>query len=745
MTGDEQHVLDRLADRFGIEAEYDDIYGRRHVVSADTKRAILSAMGIQTGSLEAMRTELGTQEDRLWRQPCDTVLVARVGSTPVWSFRMPVSPGQEDTVVIEWTLRDEAGHDVADEKLGPGFQPAEEHAVGGQRYLRFDLAIPSGLGIGYYTLRVRGLSKNGSVSGDLLVIITPGRCYAPPALQTDARAWGVSVQVYALRSATGWGAGDYGDLQTCVDWAGGALGAGIVGVNPLHVLKNTRPYHISPYSPDSRLFLNTLYIDVERIPEFRDSPEAKRMVEDPGFQARLQAARKSETVDYDEVRTLKHQALDVIFTGFEAGQFQQEEGMRQPRTDRARAFEDYCRQEGESLLTFALFQALQEHFSARSPSLSMWQDWPKSYRTPASAVCRRFLKSHRHRVRFYQYLQWIAHEQLNAVAQRTRELGMSIGLYHDLALGSDRGGTDAWACQPLFALGADSGCPPDAFSPEGQNWGLPPVIPHQLRATRYRMFIDLLRKNARYGGAIRLDHVMALFRLFWIPRGMPASAGAYVRYHREELLGILALESVRLKCVIVGEDLGTVPDGVRERLADAGVLSYRVFYFERRPDGEWKAPGEYPRQALAVVTTHDLPTLTGFWRGTDVDLRRSLGLYRDDAASHQAMDERQRDKAGVLQALAREGLLPSSVAGGSTESELTPDLCEAIHRYLAHAPSMLMLVTLEDLLGEAKQINLPGTLDSYPNWSYKSSHTLDEASREPLAERLASVLRSIRP
>lgn len=742
MTGDEQHLLDRLAERFGIDSQYDDIYGRRHVVDADTKRAILSAMGIRTESLEAMNEQLETLDEELWRQPCDTVLVARAGSTPTWSFRMPVPAGLDETVVIEWTVRDEAGHDVADEKIGPELRPAEDRTVGGHRYLRFDLAIPSGLGIGYYDLRVRGRSKKGSVSGALLLILTPGRCYEPPALQAGARVWGVSVQVYALRSATDWGAGDFGDLKSCVEWAA-ALGAGIVGLNPVHGLKNSRPYHISPYSPDSRLFLNTLYIDVERIPEYRDSPAARRVVQESGFQSRLQAVRKSEIVDYDEVRTLKQQALEAVFADFDARQFEPRAGARDPRTDRARAFDAYCRQEGEALQTFALFQALHEHFSARSPSLSMWQDWPATYRTPSSPACRRFQKSHRQRVRFYQYLQWIAHEQLNAAAARARESGMPIGLYHDLALGSDRGGTDAWAFQSLFALGADCGCPPDAFSPEGQNWGLPPIIPHQLRASRYRLFIDLLRKNGRYGGAIRLDHVMALFRLFWIPRGMPASAGAYVRYQWEELLGILALESVRLECVIVGEDLGTVPDFVRERLADAGVLSYRVFYFERRTDGEWKTPGEYPRRALAVVTTHDLPTLIGFWRGSDVELRRHLGVYGDDAASHRAMEERVREKDGIVRALEREGLMPSS--GGSAAPDLTADLSEAIHRYLARSPSMLMLATLEDLLGEAKQINLPGTLDSYPNWSHRSSHTLDEACREPRAERLAAVLRAERP
>jgi len=744
MTGDEQHLLDRLADRFGIDSQYDDIYGRRHVVGADTKRAILSAMGIRTDSLEGMTTQLEMLDDAQWREPCDTVLVVRAGSTPTWSFRMPVPAGSDDTLVIEWTVRDEAGHDVADEKIGPGCRPAEERTVAGQRYLRFDLAIPSALGIGYYDLRVRGRLKKGAVSGNLLLIITPGRCYEPPALQAGARVWGVSVQVYALRSTTDWGVGDFGDLLHCVEWAARTLRAGMVGLNPVHVLKNSRPYHISPYSPDSRLFLNTLYIDVERIPDYRESPDARRVVQESGFQSRLHAVRKNEIVDYDEVRTLKQHALEVVFADFEARHFEQRAGAREPRTDRARAFEDYCQNEGEALQTFALFQALYEHFSARSQSLSMWQDWPATYRNPASPACRRFQKSHRHRVRFYQYLQWIAHEQLSTAAAGAREFGMPIGLYHDLALGSDRGGTDAWVFQSLFALGADCGCPPDAFSPEGQNWGLPPIIPHQLRASRYRLFIDLLRRNGRYGGALRLDHVMALFRLFWIPRGMPASAGAYVRYQWEELLGILALESVRLECMIVGEDLGTVPDFVRERLADAGVLSYRVFYFERRPDGEWKAPGEYPRRALAVVTTHDLPTLTGFWRGADVDLRRRLGVYGDDAASHGAMEERLREKDGILRALEREGLMPSS-AGSSAAPDLTPDLSEAIHRYLARSPSMLMLATLEDLLGEARQINLPGTVDTYPNWSYKSSHTLDEARREPRAERLAAVLRAERP
>lgn len=300
--------------------------------------------------------------------------------------------------------------------------------------------------------------------------------------------------------------------------------------------------------------------------------------------------------------------------------------------------------------------------------------------------------------------------------------------------------------QSVLSLDADCGAPPDAFAPEGQNWGLPPINPVALRRSRYELLIQLLRKNMRFGGAIRLDHVMALCRLFWIPKGKSATEGTYVHYPFEDLLAIIALESVRSKTVVIGEDLGTVPDWVRDHLAKAGVLSYRVFYFERRGDGSWKSPNEYPQQALAVVTTHDLPTLSGFWSGEDIQLRAGLGAFSDDASRRQAWGERQRDKGRMLAALKQEALLPSDVSDDpAAVPAMTPALCRAIHTYLSRTPCWLVLANLEDGLEEISQTNLPGTVENHPNWKRKYASRIDNLLDDARVRELGATLRSTRP
>lgn len=741
-----EQLVDELSTLFGIDPEYYDIFGRRHVVTLETKCAILAAMGVRTGNPAELAGELAAFHEAIWRQPCEPVLVQRVGSDGTWSFRMPGQEDVDNAVRIEWSLRDEAGRYLFTEQAGPGLQPTDSILLHDQHYWRFHLPLPAGLAAGYYDLAAVGRSSSHQVHGSLRLIIVPTHCYQPAQMATGGRFWGVSLQLYALRSARNWGVGDFTDLFQWAEWVSTELGAGIIGLNPLHALKNSRPYHISPYSPDSRFYLNALYVDVEQAPEFQQSSEAQEVAGEEGFLSCLEALRKSDTVDYERVAVMKRRVLNALFETFEELHFRTDGNRRVACTTRGEEFEHYLQDEGDALQAFALFQVLYEQFSKRSPPQPVWQDWPEAYRNPGSIESQEFFATHARQVRFHQYVQWLAHEQLRRVHERTRELAMPIGLYHDLALGSDRGGSDAWIFQSLLALGADCGCPPDAFAPEGQNWGLPPVNPHALRRTGYRMFIDLIRKNLQYGGAIRLDHVMSLFRLFWIPRGMPPSAGAYVQYPWDDLLGILALESARHHAVIVGEDLGTVPDLVRDKLHAAGVLSYRVFYFERGNDGEWKRPAMYPRQALAVVTTHDLPTLAGFWDGEDLRLRERLGFYPDESAYRRAVDERQRDKAGIARALQQEGVWPSGTDEAvALHQPLSPDLTGAIHTYVAQSPSSFMLVTLEDLVGDATQVNLPGTLDSYPNWSHKTPLTLDEVKASLQARQLATILKSARP
>jgi 4-alpha-glucanotransferase len=554
--------------------------------------------------------------------------------------------------------------------------------------------------------------------------------------------WGFCTQLYGLRSARNWGVGDFGDLSELQEWAARALGADIIGLNPLHALRNTWPYHVSPYSPESRLYLNVLYLDVERVAEYKESQAAQDILGDTGFRYRLEALRRTNLVNYEDVWSAKRKVLEALFRRFRerhlAGQLH-----LQPKTERGHAFMRFLTEEGKNLERFALFQVLSEELRRDRPSLWMWHDWPEGYRDPSSSDVEAFRRKHVERVLFHEYLQWIAAEQLREVAERGRTLGMAVGLYHDFALGSDRGGSDAWIFQDVLALQADCGAPPDAFAPEGQNWGLPPINPERLRASAYRPFVDLLRKNVQYGGGLRLDHVMALFRLFWIPRGLPPSAGAYVQYPADDLLSILALESMRHQIVIVGEDLGTVPDNIRDRLARSRVLSYRVFYFERRDNGDWKRPHDYPAQAVAVVTTHDLPTLAGYWKAEDIHLRGRLGFYRDLGTQQQALAERESDKARILATLRSEGLW----SGGETVStvpEMTDELCRMIHTYLARTPSWVVLVNLEDVIGEQEQANLPGTVETHPNWSRKLSLSLEDLRKDLRFRQLAAALGSFR-
>ncbi|MGZ8393265.1 MAG: 4-alpha-glucanotransferase, partial [Nitrospira sp.] len=442
----------------------------------------------------------------------------------------------------------------------------------------------------------------------------------------------------------------------------------------------------------------------------------------------------------------KRTMLDFAYRQFLTDNYTGTEPSLQPTSARGWLLERFIRDEGDSLERFALFQVLEEERRLVELAPKLWPEWPEQYRSPVSPALREFAKRHRKRVRFFQYMQWVAADQLREAKARAAQVNMTVGLYPDLALGSDRNGGEAWMLQDVLALGADCGAPPDAFAPQGQNWGFAPFHPLRLKATGYRSFVELLRKTLRQGGAIRIDHVMMLFRLFWVPRGLTAAAGAYVQYPAEDLLRLLALESMRAQTLVIGEDLGTVPDYVREQLARYKILSYRVFYFERNwNDGSFNPPSAYPEQSLAVVTTHDLPTLSGYWTGEDIRLRASLGMYPSEETQQQAQEERTRDKGHMLAALQRTGLLPSGVTDQLEQVPvMTPELCRAIHMYLATSRAWIVMANLDDVIGEVTQMNLPGTLDAYPNWSRKLSLSLEELQQDARVQMLAAAVRALR-
>ncbi|MCK6498045.1 MAG: 4-alpha-glucanotransferase [Nitrospira sp.] len=745
--GTEPELLRLLASRVGIAPDYHDIAGTHHVTGDETARAILSAMGFRAGSRDGLVASLRALDDAAWQQPCDPILLLHEGYQAVsWSLRVPVEVEEEQRVVVAWSIVDEQGTVVHRDEVGPHLPIREVREVDGRRMVRLELPLREKLGLGYYDLAVVTTGHRVGITGALRLVVAPTQCYVPESLQRGGRVWGLAVQLYALRSQTNWGVGDFGDLSRLVEWAGRDLGAGIIGLNPLHALKNTRPHHLSPYSPNSRLFLNDLYIDLEQLPEYLRSDEAQALRKSPEVQEAVERARRSDRVDAETVVQVKRRLLHCAYRQFLQDNYAEVDGIWRPSSERGRLLEAFIRDEGEPLKQFALFHVLEEERSRLDPAPALWPSWQAEYRRPNGPASDDYYRRHRDRIRFVQYVQWVAAEQLGQAKAKAAKADMAVGLYPDLALGSDRNGAEAWMLQEVLALEADCGAPPDAFAPQGQNWGFAPFHPLRLKAAGYRPFIELIRKTFRQGGAIRIDHVMMLFRLFWVPRGMSAAAGAYVYYPAEDLLKILALESVRAGTLVIGEDLGTVPDYVREQLARYKILSYRVFYFERQWDGACKPPSDYPTQSLAVVTTHDLPTLAGYWTGEDIRLRAGLGLYSDETSVRRAFEERTGDKAHILAALRQAGQLPPGTADRpEAVPVMTADLAQAIHAYLASSPAWIVMANLDDMIGEVTQMNLPGTLDAYPNWSRKLSLSLEDLQQDERVHALAAALRTLRP
>jgi (1->4)-alpha-D-glucan 1-alpha-D-glucosylmutase len=717
-VNDESALLE-LAAHHGIETGYHDIWGTWRALSTVGARTLLEALGVAAHDDDAVSVGIARAADRDWQTLLPPVVVVRDGDV----LQVPVCVDVEGLGVgLQWTVHWENGDETHGEAQPEDLQILAERDGGAQRRLALPLALD--LPPGYHRVCVR----RGATQAQTVLIHTPRRCAEVPTTRVGGRPWGVTLQLYALRSARNWGMGDFGDLAAAVD-ALAELGADMVGLNPLHALFPATPSHASPYSPASRYFLNSAYLHVESLADYRECPTAREEVESAGFQARLDALRTCELVDYEAAIPLK---LDVLRRLFE--HFRREHLAR--NTQRRRDFARFVERGGESLRRFAVFQCLHRMLQHQGH-----EAWPEQFRDSDSPAVETFARQHATDVAFQQYLQWITRAQLDEVAAHAHARGMCVGLYLDLAVGSDGHGADAWAEPGLYAQGVSVGAPPDDFSPAGQVWGLPPWRPEALRETAYEPFARCLRANMRNAGAIRIDHVLGLMRLFWVPAGADTAQGAYVRYHLEELLAIMALESRRAGCVVVGEDLGTVPPEVRGALHELGVLSYRVLYFEKHWDGDhsFRQPDHYPELALVTVSTHDLATFSGYWTGRDLDIRDALDLFPSPEMAARQRETRRHDRERLLQALERQGLLPDGV---DARSGAPPEeaLMAAVHRYLARTPAALFSVQLEDLLGEVEQVNVPGTVAEHPNWRRKLALPVEDWSRHPGLGALAAAI-----
>ncbi|HZE34732.1 MAG TPA: 4-alpha-glucanotransferase [Actinoallomurus sp.] len=669
--------LNELAAAYGVETSYTDWRRRPADVPPDTIRAVLTALGADASSPDAVRAELERLRHERETRLLPPIVIAYAGED------LPAAAGAELRVGLA------GGGEIA-------LIPAGEHGT---------YRLPADVPLGDHTVYARRGDRTESAP----LLLVPPRAPDP-----GRRAWGFMAQLYSVRSRDSWGLGDLADLRALASWSGQDLGAGFVLVNPLHAGEPSPPIRPSPYLPMSRRFTSPLYLRPQDVPEYAAAdPEVRRRVDELAAPVRTRDHTLDE-LDRDAVWVAKGAALELLY--------------EQPRTPgRAAAYEAFHEREGTALTAFATWCALAEVHGAD------WRAWPAALRDPASARVAAERDRLAPRVGFHAWLQWLLDEQLGAVQAAARTAGMPIGVIHDLAVGVDPGGADAWAHQELFAQGITVGAPPDAFNQRGQDWGQPPWHPQRLAASGYAPYREMLRHVLRHAGGLRLDHAMQVFRLWWVPEGASAAEGTYVAYPHDAMLGVLLHEAHQAGAVVVGEDLGTVEDYMREVFADRGVFGTSMAWFERDAGGAPLAPPKWRELCLATVGTHDMPPIEGFLNGDHIALRERLGLLTRPAAEEYAELERWlREWRDLLASL---GLAPS-------------DMTAALHAFLARTPSRLVGVSLADAVGERRTQNQPGTTDEYPNWRVPLADAgghpvlLDDL---PSSTRLRATTEAVRP
>ena len=699
--------LVELARRYGVATEFEDWTGRRTAVADSTLIAVLDALGVDAATEDERAAALAAHDRDHWSHSLPPTIVGRSGvASPFW---VHVTHGEPAGLWLR----------LEDGSVRTGLRQLENNRapydLDGQLIGEATFELPDDLPLGYHQLHL----QVGASDVNTVVIVTPASLGLPARLGTS-RAWGLATQLYSVRSQRSWGIGDLTDLADLAVWSAAQHGAGFVLVNPLHAAAPTPPMQPSPYLPTSRRFINPLYLRVEAIDEFayvrqRGSIRKARV--------EVQAhAKKSKRIDRDAVWKAKRAALKSVYRV-------------QRSAGRELAYAAYYHREGRSLDDFATWCALAEEYG------NDWHQWPEELQHPAGPAVSEYAAKHAKTVDFHRWLQWQLDDQLTAAQATAVQAGMDLGVMHDLAVGVDPNGADAWALQDVLALGVTAGAPPDEFNQLGQDWSQPPWRPDRLVDQAYEPFRALVNAVLRHAGGVRIDHIIGLFRLWWIPKGAPPTDGTYVRYDHEALIGIVALEAHRAGAVVVGEDLGTVEPWVRDYLRERGLFGTSILWFEADRDGDGgPLPAENWREfCLSSVTTHDLPPTAGYLAGEHVRLREKLGLLTRPAAEELASDQAQQ--AAWLAELRRVGLL-----GDDPSVE---EVVLALYRYLGRTPSKLLALSLVDAVGDLRTQNQPGTTDEYPNWRVPlrgpdgRKLLLEDVFTDPRAATLAEAMKHI--
>lgn len=725
--------LQRLAELCGIESVYRDGQGVRHVVAPEVLQALMHAMGIAADDEAALAGAIEEREIRAWRRALATVLVVRAGTAPI---RVPISLPATRSGELQWSLMLESGERHAGSVPIGALPVLQRRRLSGAPYVRYGFDLPFTPGFGYHCFEIAGSGGAGEPLA-MRLIVAPPACYQPAAIEHEGRVWGPSAPLYALRSRRNWGIGDFSDLRALTEFAA-ASGGAMVAVNALNAPFPFDPAQVDPYRPSSRLFLNILHLDVEAIADFAESDAARQQVRSREWQKRLEALRDAKFVDYADVVTAKLAVLGMLFDHFRAAHLS-------ANGERGRAFRAFQHEGGEALRLFALHEALQEHFAAQEPALLGWPSWPEPYRDPHSTEVAAFAAAHAERVEFFQYLQWQTDLQLGEVGRCSFELHLGVGLCVDLPAAVARSGAEVWANRHLYAEDLDVAAPDAGHAAKRSDWAVAPIVPERLVAAAYEPFIAMLRRNMRHAGALRIDHLLAFMRQYWIPRGAEmgkSGQGSYVRYPFDDLLGIVALESLRNRCAVIADDFGDAHGPARDAIESLAVLSFHPSYLEVDAQGDFKPPSTWPASSLVAVGRYDMPTLHGFWLGKDLAERVELGVMSEaELVEQQRTLPRGHQRGRLLVALSREGLLPEGVSViPEALPAVSPEMVCAIHVYLARTPARLMLVQLEDVLGQVEQASLPGSEGRRRNWQRKLTLELEDLLAQPHLQALATAL-----
>ena len=696
--------LAELAAAFGIATEFWDWKGRLTEVTDETVIAILAGMDVDASDPDRARAALEDLRQRPWTRLLPPCVVMEQGTVRQVQVHLP----HVSWVRLAVRLEEGGWRDV------PQVTDDEPPRwVDGVLTGQASFELPADLPLGYHRLQ----ATTASGQQEATLVVSPAFLGFPPSMG-EKRAWGYAVQLYSITSEQSWGIGDLLDLADLATWSATQQFANFVLVNPLHAAEPMPPLEPSPYLPTSRRYVNPLYIRPELVPEYAELDERARR--------RIAQVRANLTKDLagqalisrDLIWTAKIEALLVIF----------DHGLRPARR---MAFNDFLRREGRGLTQFATWSALVNENG------DDWREWPPELRRPSSPEVAIFAEEHVDQIIFYAWLQWIADDQLRAAQSAAKDAGMRIGIMSDLAVGVSGRSAEAWTYGNLFADGVSVGAPPDHFNQTGQDWGQAPWRPDRLDDLSYAPFRSMVAGILRHSGGIRVDHIMGLFRLWWIPDGMPASKGAYVRYNHEAMVGILALEAHRAGALVVGEDLGVVEPWVRDYLRARGILGTSIAWFERDGDGRPLPPEAWREYCLASVTSHDLPPTAGYLAGEHIKLQHELGLLTESLEAELAMAERDRD--AYVDALRRGGFLTADPAS-------TQDIVEALHRYLVATPARVLCAALPDAVGDRRTQNQPGTHTEYPNWRIPLSDpdgkplSLERLYRDERSFRLAGIM-----